>query len=517
MDDLLSGCDSVSEGIKIYNELTELLDRGGFKLQKWSSNSPTVLEKLQLKQDSIVENNIDFNSNEVFKILGLQWNRKTDEFEYRVNLPPSDQPITKRKIISDIARLFDPLGWLAPVIVKAKVFIQRTWLSGVDWDEELPSELLRDWIAYRAALVELTNFRLPRWIQLKHNNKTVQLHGFSDASSEAYAAVVYLRIEDSAGQIHVNLFASKSRVAPIKQISIPRLDLCGAVLLAKLLDEVATTLKIPKENLYAWSDSLVVLAWLSSHPSKWKTFVGNRVADILTILDSTQWSYVPSEENPADCASRGIQPDDCTKLELWKKGPSWLKEKILNYDRSKIKETNLEIKTSKVKSNTATYVEEDDILSRFSSLRRLIRVVAYCKRIFKLRNTKKFIATKYLIKEEINEALLNCIRLCQIKHFEEEIKYLKEKRQIKRNSRLTSLNPVLDGDGILRVGGRLQSADIDHDMMHPILIPNKSHFTNLILEKHPGLDNFTRVVSLRCKDKIIKRPVSKIIILPIAT
>ncbi|XP_072948365.1 uncharacterized protein [Epargyreus clarus] len=347
VDDFLSGCESVAEGEQIYHQMNEMLGRGGFQLQKWSSNSNDLLTKLQ-SSESKGDETLHFEINASLKILGLKWNRSSDEFQYAVHLPPLETPVTKRRVISDIARLYDPLGWIAPVIITAKVFIQRLWLSGIGWDEELPNCLLRDWLDYRSNLHNLQSFRLPRWIHTSRQDKSLELHGFCDASLDAYSAVVYTRSIDSNGYVHVSLVASKTKVAPIKQVSIPRLELCGAVLLSKLLLEVLDTLGIVRDNIQAWTDSSVVLAWLSSHPSRWKTFIGNRVSEILRVMNNNQWFHVQSKENPADCASRGVNPCDLDKLDLWVSGPSWVRNEVIEYKKSSLLDTNLEERKSNV-------------------------------------------------------------------------------------------------------------------------------------------------------------------------
>ncbi|XP_072946331.1 uncharacterized protein [Epargyreus clarus] len=317
VDDLMTGCESVAEGVEIYKKMNQMLNRGGFQLQKWSSNSEKLLK--EIKEESGIQDSLEIKTDEVLKILGLTWNRTTDEFQYTVQLPELETPVVKRKVISDIAKLYDPLGWLAPVIVTAKIFIQKIWLTGIDWDDELPSHLLEEWLVFRNTLGHLTQFRMHRWLGT-YDNATLELQGFCDASNGAYAAVVYARVVDCDGVVHVILLSSKTKVAPIKQVSIPRLELCGAVLLARLLHEISETLEVAKENVHAWTDSTVVLAWLRSHPSRWKTFVANRVSEILTTMDAHQWSHVRSNDNPADYASRGVLPSAFAKfrdVEVW--------------------------------------------------------------------------------------------------------------------------------------------------------------------------------------------------------
>lgn len=480
MDDLMTGCDSVQEGFQVYRQMNDLLSLGGFKLQKWNSNSEELLNMMQCDLKNSTKG-LEFKLDSVIKLLGLRWNRCSDQFQYTVQLPALETPVTKRRVISDIARLFDPLGWIAPVITSAKIFIQRIWLSGVDWDDEIPSDVLKEWIIYRSNLFKLTDFRLPRWVGISKHSVHTELQGFCDASNVAYAAVVYIRTISNEGKIRVHLIASKSRIAPVKQVSIPRLELCGAVLLAKLLQEVSEALSIPRVDVHAWTDSCVVLAWLSNHPCKWKTFVANRVSEVLDTMDSSQWSHVSSEDNPADCASRGVNPGDLAKIELWKHGPKWLQENTVHYRKGNFKDTNIEQKKEKIL--THIIIERESIITRFSSLNRLIRVIAYCRRFLNLKDKKglHIKIKRWLTTKELNDSLLTCIRLCQREGFLEEIEGLKKSEGINKKSKLTSLNPFLDSEGILRVGGRLQQADIVQNMKHPILIPHKTHLSNLIV------------------------------------
>ncbi|XP_059045792.1 uncharacterized protein LOC131841489 [Achroia grisella] len=309
MDDLMTGGETVQECLQIYHEMNELLMKAGFKLQKWNSNKDEIMEVIQNDKeregrekeisntDTKIEN-IEIKTDNTINILGLTWNRNRDEFQYSVKLPPLSAPVTKRKILSDVARLYDPMGWIAPSVVIAKVMIQKLWLAGLEWDEEAPKELIKEWLTYRSELPQLTAYKIPRWMYTKNDNVSVELHGFSDASQIAYAAVVYARIIDSSGVVHVSLVSSRSRVAPINQISIPRLELCGAVLLAKLLVEVADILVVPITNVKAWTDSTVVLAWLSASKELKCLFnvenssMSKEIAEILA-TDGTSWKFIP--------------------------------------------------------------------------------------------------------------------------------------------------------------------------------------------------------------------------------
>ncbi|XP_064072091.1 uncharacterized protein LOC135193463 [Vanessa tameamea] len=500
VDDFMTGVQTCEEGKQVFVEMNELLGKAGFSLQKWNSNDDSLVMEMNQKEnrEKDIKEEIKIKENEITKILGLTWNRSDDIFRYAVSLPHLQQPVTKRKIISDISRLYDPLGWVGPSIIIAKVMIQKLWLAGLDWDEEIPENLLQEWLTYREEQILLGNIRLPRWVGIKSNDNLVELHGFCDASKTAYAAAVYIRVIDSEGKVNTSLVTAKTKVAPVKQVSIPRLELCGAVLLTRLIIEVARVMKIEKHNLHAWTDSTIVLAWLNSHPSRWNVFVANRVSEILSSLDPQTWCHVTSKENPADYASRGIKPSDLVNNELWFHGPKFISCEPIIYHKPKDFETELET----VKVHHAT--EENLGWTKFSSLTRTIRVVAYCRRFINNSKASNYkLNTSYLTAKELKEALKICIITCQISNFNKEISIIREKKNLPKNCKIRMLNPFLDNEGILRVGGRLKFSSLTFDRKHPILIPKESHLAQLIIADahrqtlHAFLQAFKRFVARR--------------------
>lgn len=481
MDDLLTGCETVDEGIEVYRQMKALLKTAGFNMTKWSSNSEELLVRIkegQLEEDKNM--NLEIKMDTIIKILGLTWNRCDDSYHYVVSLPTLQRPVTKRNIIADIARLFDPLGWVAPVIIVAKIIIQKLWLTGIKWDEEVPESLLKEWMTYREGLKFLEQIKIPRHLGCTVNDTQIELHGYSDASQVAYAAVVYVRTVGADG-VHVKLVAAKTKVAPIKQVSIPRLELCGAVLLAKLLAEVGTIMEVPKNNWVAWTDSTVVLAWLNSHPSRWKTFIANRVTMIMGTLEPHQWNHVSSKSNPADVASRGLSPSEFLKSSLWLNGPEMLKNKEIKKEKPKQMQTNLEEATRKVCMHISE--NETNLFNKYSSLTKLIRVVAYCRRFLNMKKPKiERHKSVILSRGEMDEALEVCIKRCQEEYFAEEIKSVTGRKSLKRTSKLLSLNPFLDDRKVLRVGGRLENLKVSENKKHQILIPNEGKFTRLLID-----------------------------------
>ena len=326
VDDCVTGADSLVEAVTLQSQLQALLSRGSLLLRKWHSSDPKVLESLpaELKDPS---NQVHLDSDSATKALGILWNTESDSLTIHVSsLFPQGQ-LTKRSLVSDVSRTFDVLGWYSPTLIYAKILLQRCWEEKAEWDEPVSQSISQDYYQWRTELPLLSEHSVSRpYLSNSFQAHEFQLHGFCDASEKAYAAVIYLRAIDEQGNMQTSLVTSKTRVAPIKRQTILRLELCGAVLLARLSSHIAKTLSIPLSHVYNWTDSTIVLSWLDGGPRRLKTFVANRIATISDLTPTGSWKHVSSSENPADCASRGIMPSALLQHSLWWNGPDWLRE-----------------------------------------------------------------------------------------------------------------------------------------------------------------------------------------------
>ncbi|XP_011880226.1 PREDICTED: uncharacterized protein LOC105568821, partial [Vollenhovia emeryi] len=231
MDDVLSGARTVEEAIELQKQLSQLLKRGQFHLRKWRASSSSILEHLaeQCKTDEL----LILDKEGALKTLGLLWNAKADCLQYQVHTE-ENQIVTKRLVLSKIAQVFDPLGLIAPLLVSGKIIMQRLWLYDLDWDQEIPAELAPAWEDYNLALKKVNYLQIPRNVIPRNASDKFDIFGFGDASEKAYGACLYAVSSDGNGVVSSRLICAKTKVAPLKTISVPRLELEAALLLAKL-------------------------------------------------------------------------------------------------------------------------------------------------------------------------------------------------------------------------------------------------------------------------------------------
>ncbi|XP_073976442.1 uncharacterized protein [Rhodnius prolixus] len=484
VDDILTGADSEVTAKHLMEQVRRLLMAGGFELRKWATNCPSLLRSLPPEhcRQPTSEDPLQLDRDPVLKILGLGWDPTTDSFFYAVRM--AEPASTKRAILSQMARIFDPLGWLTPVVFKAKLFFRQLCRLQLDWDQQLPTELVAPWLEFQQRLPELGHIRLPRLLPTSGAAYTHRLVGFCDASENGYAAVVYLHTTTPRGECQVHQVAAKSKVAPNKTMSLPRLELCGAHLLAKLLHSIASSM-LPQLGAYliAFSDSTVTLAWIRGESHRWKTFVGHRVADIQELIPANAWRHVVSEDNPADCASRGVQPHQLQPHPLWWTGPPWLAETLDNWPTSNDPVPSGLVQQEERADPPLTLVlpaQEEPFFTRYSSLLRLKRVTAYCLRfLFNCRNS----ATPrqgWLSTSELRSAFIALVRLSQAHAFPVEMKEAQDPQS--RHRLVRQLNLFTDKDGILRVGGRLSASTLPYGFRHPLLLPKDHHLTRLIVD-----------------------------------
>ena len=486
VDDGLTGADSIEEAIELRAQLQNLFDKGGFLLRKWNSSEIAVLQHIDSELRDPGSTHTFSDPEKYVKTLGIEWNSKLDHFRLIIGDPPQQGKLTKRALTSDIARVFDVLGWIAPVTVKAKILLQRLWEENLEWDDPVPELLRQQWSQWRTELHLLSEVHIPRCYYPREVRIVFrQLHGFSDASELAYGGVVYLRSLDSTGNIHISIVMAKTKVAPLKRLTIPRLELCGAHLMARLLRHCQVVFNLSSEDIFAWTDSTIVLNWLASSPRRFRTYVGNRVASITELVAPSRWNHVEGSENPADCASRGLLPSELLSHNLWWKGPSWLQLGIHCWPKQSTLPQNQPSDEANEICSHATIVCSLPIMSidRFSSFMRLTRVTAWVKRFLHNCQVKEQQNHSQgpLSVEEMNTSRCYWVSVAQKDCFLDEINAIISKKPLSRSSPLLSLTPFIDGAGLLRVGGRQQNAKLAYDSQHPLILHGKHPISKLII------------------------------------
>ena len=486
VDDGLIGADSEQEAIELQKQLQSLFLRGGFLLRKWNSSETNVLKHLPPDLKDSQSNQMLPQSGEYSRMLGIEWNASMDHFRLTIakSTPLIDDNLTKRALVSDIAKMYDVFGWFSPSTIKAKILLQQVWEKGIGWDDPVPSSIYDVWLQWRSELHLLSEKHIPRcYFDRESRVVTTELHGFCDASELAYAAVVYLRLTTTMGT-QVSLVIAKTKVSPIKRLTIPRLELCGASLLAQLLHHVGKVLDVPISQTYAWTDSTIVLNWLDGSPKRFKTYVGNRISTIMEFLPPDRWHHVSGVDNPADCASRGLFPAELLQHTLWWKGPAWLQQSPTNWPTQLSLPPNDSVEEER---EVSLHVEISQVsitlFGRYSSFTRLKRVTAWIFRF--VENCRKQNAQirpdSSLSVGELHKAERYWLRRIQRSHFEEEMQALRERSSLESSSPLLSLSPLIDSFGLLRVGGRQQLSKSSYESQHPIILHGKHPLTRLII------------------------------------
>ncbi|XP_065665735.1 uncharacterized protein LOC136087157 [Hydra vulgaris] len=465
VDDSTVGVNTVSEGIQFYNFIKEAMKKGGFNLRKWFSNSPELSryiadkekEKALLnEEDSYAKFELNrSNDMEVncVKVLGLLWNGKSDEFHFNFSANVQEAlnlPFTKRNLLS-VAKFYDPLGLISLIVVVTKLLFQALCIDKLDWDDKLPSEIHEKWLAYLKELEVISSITVPRYCFKEQDEiaKYVTLHGFSDSSQVAYSAVIYAQVKTKEGWMS-KLITSKTKVAPIKKLTIPRLELLGCLLLANLMHKVVQDVLILGKICY-WTDSKISLSWIKNSKRDWKLWVQHRVSKIQELSNKNDWSHIEGENNPADIPTRDLNLLTFQTNCLWWEGPLFLKTNITPKQR-KYFDSNMAESISELKNSVTTcvnYIDEakDGVqyiikAEKFSSLTQLLRVSAYPE--------------QSLLKGKNDSS--------------------QDYENIKQQ-----LDLFIDEHNILRLKGRFENSLLEYAEKYPIILRSYSHFTKLIV------------------------------------
>ena len=516
IDDWLKSVMYEREGILLAKEVMLMLKLGGFNLTKFVSNSQDILDTLPDDNCLKSQMNMDLDGSMVERTLGLKWCLESDNFLFTTI--STSKLVTKREILKITSLIFDPLGFLSPFTVKAKALLQDLWRNKYGWDDDIDASLTKRWLDWTEDLKNIVSFSIPRCFILSNQVEKKELHFFSDASEIAFGAVAYMRVIYERGEVKCRLVMSKSRISPIKPLTMPRLELQAAVLSIRLYNFILKELDIKFDSVHYWVDSSLVLQYIYSERKRFKTFVANRVAEIQDSSSSEQWQHIGGKINPADVITRGICIADMGPESTWVNGPEflWFSKCDLSTRQpiEPVDGSNPELK-HEININLSI-IEEHFIkaLSKFSSWLRTVRVVAWMLRfLFNCQHPMAQRKFQFPNVEEINEAEILLFKMVQKQYYAEEI-YTIEHGKIPTNRRLTGLCPFIDPNGVIRVGGRLKNANIPDEAKHQIILPGNSWISELVIrhmhKMHPGMGVEYLVAISRQKYWIINlRPLIK--------
>jgi hypothetical protein len=497
VDNLITGVKTTAEAQELYNTAVACFRRAGMNLRNWASNNNEFAAYVP---------NYHRDYNIKIGILGLNWNTQSDS--YTVTVPKMfdfDQPSTLRRVLKSISQFFDPLGFFAPVASTAKIFLQKLQKEEYEWDRPLPCELTKEWIEVYNNLREAQDYHIPRYIE-PLDMESCEIHCFADSSQDAYATAVYLRTKNGEN-VNVSLIFAKARVAPIRKITIPKLELIAAVAGTRSLRFVIRALKLPPTTPKTlWVDSKCVLSWIHS-TRLLPTFVSNRIKEIRA-EKHVEHRYVPSALNIADLPSRGTTTKGLTEEKQWWNGPDFLYKTEDNWPplwistdgcENSIREPDTEdgepenkpILITKTELPAPFHIQ----IERYSSFGKLLRVTAYC--IAFLRNNKFAQQTgifNNVEKSSLRMAKELWIRNEQKNHFGDVLHCIQRK---KKHPLISKFRLYVDQEGIIRCRGRLQEAPIPIAERNPILLPRakQSPFVHLLImfvhvnNCHPGTNH----------------------------
>ena len=533
VDDGLTSVESVPDAVTLIKNTKEMCRRGGFKLHKFTSSHKEVIEAIPIEDraEGIQSIDLDKEAIPMERALGVQWCVEKDSFQFRIVL--KDRPCTRRGILSTVSSIYDPLGFVAPVLMVGKKILQELCREKADWDDPVPENIKARWERWRGELPSLKELSIPRCYKPSSFGRIAkaQLHHFSDASTQGYGQCSYLRLINDEGSIHCSFVIGKARVAPLKPVTVPRLELTAAVVSVKTSAQLQRELDYEGVEEVFWTDSKVVLGYISNETRRFHIFVSNRVQQIQEQSSPDQWHYVDTKSNPADHASRGLSPQGLQKSS-WITGPAFLwKDQACwpEHSSSEAKEVftlseddpEVKSKAALVTNTEKSFASLASHLEYFSDYHRAKKAVALCllytqklkervkmkksaclekplPRMTETRSISQVAITKevtswsqFITVATMQQAEMILIRAVQAIHFKEEIEVLTSANQdsaprknhaIKKSSALFKLDPFLDSSGTLRVGGRLKFTEMPEYVKFPVILPGKSHIANLIVK-----------------------------------
>ena len=427
VDNMQSGSETEEDAKIFQKKICSLLNEGGWQLTQWCSSSKEVMRSIprDLHSKSMKNVSLDDNSLPLEYALGLVWDTESDIIKIRVNIMPTQT--TKRGMLSSISSVFDVLGIVNPVIVVAKRLFQLVCKENCSWDESLPDGVKSRWLQWLEEISMLETYSIPRCYKANVMGKisSYEIHNFSDASEYAYGAVSYLRMVLEDGSMQVAFIMAKSRLCPMRGLTIPKAEMCGATISIKLDKFLRKELTVKIDQSYFWTDSSIVLHSIANENKRFKTFIADRLSEIHGGSHVSQWRHVPSGLNPTDGLSRGMSVGELMNSTIWKNGPNFLWQSKENWPQivrvqMKCEEEELEVKLCVTQTSIAENNSTDSLLSYYSVWNKLLRAVAWVRKFIEWLRTRMTTSQqlkKGLTPQDMDEAETAVVKYIQKKTF----------------------------------------------------------------------------------------------------
>ncbi|XP_055645130.1 uncharacterized protein LOC129781108 [Toxorhynchites rutilus septentrionalis] len=518
VDDMLSSVETEAEAVQLIKDVQFVHSQAGFEIRNWQSNSSRVTASLQ--EGTTTEKDMSTCSETTTsKVLGMWWDTTNDTFTFRLSpkhdeeLLSGDRMPTKRRTLMAI---FDPMGLIGNFLMYLKILMQEIWRSGCAWDDEITGKLAEKWTIWITVLPDVCRVSVPRCYRLStsaRSTNVVQLHVFCDASENGIAAIAYFRFKEN-GVTECAMVGSKTRVAPLRFLSIPRLELQAAVVGARLADSIASSHRIKISRRVFWTDSRDVLCWIRSDHRRYSQFVAFRVSELLETTGGDEWRWVPTRANVADEGTKWQRLPDLQPSSRWFCGPDFLRKPETEWP-GEVRDPGTTAEEIRPSVLHHTITEPLVSFERFSKWKRLLRAVAFVRRFIKnLQNRTHRLPIELgpLAQDELNWAEQTIYRQVQRQAYPDDVQLLSDasqnkqpwERTIPKTSPLYKLSPTIDPHGVLRMQGRIESCEwVDESVKHPILLPRRHYVTDLLIadyhNKYRHQNHQTAINELRLK------------------
>lgn len=490
MDDYLDAVDTPKEAAALVYGVGALLTKGGFHLTNWASNSQAAIAGVPPEDRAGSTVQISSGGAETERVLGLVWDPSTDRFLYTFHeaiTPNVAARPTKRQLLSTVMKIFDPVGFISCLTIRSKILLQDVWRSSVGWDELITANHAHRWADW-LGLLNANSVSIPRR-SLNHRKSSVTLHIFCDASEQACCAVAYYT-EEIGGTLRATFLASKCKVAPLKPLSVPRLELQAGLIAARLADTIRKESQALISRTCFWTDSAIVLCWLRTDPRTYSAFVANRLGEIDELTSIPDWRWVPTKLNPADIGTRDSEAPDLSLEGRWFAGPSFITAPESEWPEERPPAEKPDDLTLEVRPHYVGLVsitgEALPAIERFSSWHRLVRATAWVLRFIKrCRMGPNRPHAGPLRAEEIKAAENKWIQRSQEDSFHSDLSAIRQGKPVSSNGRLGPLNPFLGPDDVLRMGTRLRALQNTREVARtPIILDGGHPYTRLLIRRY---------------------------------